>query len=112
MKKTINSYEFERAFVDMNRSEQFSYAGRNALFEYLEQLEEDTGEEIELDVIALCCEYAEFDSCLACVKEQGYNGIEIEDTLDAEEQEQTALEWLEGQTTVIRFDSGVIIQQF
>lgn len=60
MKKIINSYDFERAFVDMGRENNFSYAGRNALFEYLEELEEDTGEEIELDVVALCCEFTEY----------------------------------------------------
>ena len=29
------------------------------IFDYLDELSEDTGEPIELDVIALCCEYYE-----------------------------------------------------
>jgi len=37
----------------MNRKTNFSYEGLEILFEYLEELEESTGEEIELDVIAL-----------------------------------------------------------
>lgn len=59
MKTTVNRYAFERAFADAGRKDQFSYEGLKALFEYLEQYEEDTGEEIELDVIALCCDYYE-----------------------------------------------------
>ena len=44
----------------MDRSEQFTYAGLRALFDYLEQYQDDIGEAIELDVIALCCEYSEY----------------------------------------------------
>ena len=59
MKTTVNRYDFKRAFADAGRKDQFSYDGLTALFEYLEQLEQDTGEELELDVIALCCDYSE-----------------------------------------------------
>ena len=62
MKKTINFYDFERAFINMRRENQFTYKGKKALFEYLEEYEDSTGEEIELDIIALCCEFAEFES--------------------------------------------------
>jgi len=59
MKTTVSRYDFERAVVDADRRDNFSYEGLNALFDYLEDYEEQTGEEIELDVIALCCDYAE-----------------------------------------------------
>jgi predicted ArsR family transcriptional regulator len=59
MKTTVSRYDFERAFADADRKENFSYEGLNALFDYLEDYEEQTGEEIELDVIALCCDYSE-----------------------------------------------------
>jgi len=61
MKRTVNMYDFERAFKDFDR-DNFSYDGLKALFEYLEEYEDGTGEEVELDVIALCCEYMEYDS--------------------------------------------------
>jgi len=61
MKTTVSINAFHQAFYDMGRVNQFSAAGRSILFDYLEQLGEDIGEEIELDVIALCCEYAEED---------------------------------------------------
>jgi hypothetical protein len=62
MKTTVSLYDFERAFADYNRKENFSYEGLRLLFEYFEEYEENTGEEVELDVIALCCEYNEEDT--------------------------------------------------
>ena len=59
MYQSINESEFRSAFHSCGRGEQFSYEGLTILFEGLEQYEQDTGEEIELDVIALCCEYSE-----------------------------------------------------
>jgi hypothetical protein len=59
MKTTINRYQFERAFVDADRKENFSYEALGLLFDYFESYEEETGQEIELDVIAICCDYAE-----------------------------------------------------
>lgn len=59
MKATITLSSFVQAFRTMNRTENFSYDGLEALFDYFEDLEQDTGEEMELDVIAICCEYAE-----------------------------------------------------
>ena len=85
MKQTINLYQFERAFVDMNRKDQFTYDGKRALFEHLEEYEDCTGEEIELDVIALCCEYSEYDSALEYAKDYPFD---IDEDLDEDEQEE------------------------
>ena len=61
MKNTINFYAFEREFEQCGRGNQFTREGLRALFNYLEEYEQDCGEEIELDVIALCCEYVEYE---------------------------------------------------
>ena len=45
MKTSVNLWNFQVAFVNMNRENQFSYEGKTALFEYLENFEEETGEE-------------------------------------------------------------------
>lgn len=58
MKQTITEDEFIRAFDDYNRSENFTVAARRAMFEYFEEYEEDTGVEMDLDVIAICCEFS------------------------------------------------------
>ena len=59
MHQTINLHQFREAFHTMGRNDQFSYQGLEVLFDYLESYEDDTGEPVELDVIALCCDYCE-----------------------------------------------------
>jgi hypothetical protein len=61
MKTTVNFYQFEQAFNAV-RPNNFSYAGLKALFNYLEEYESDIGEELELDVIALCCDFTEYEN--------------------------------------------------
>ena len=89
MKQSVSMYDFERAFKRYER-ENFSYDGLKALFEYLEEYEEGTGEEVELDVIALCCEYAEYDS----LKEYNdYYGTEYDE-----------IDLIQDDTTLIKID--------
>ena len=61
MKTNVNLYDFREAFK-ATRPDNFSYDGLEVLFEYLESYEEDCGEELELDVISICCEYTEWDN--------------------------------------------------
>jgi hypothetical protein len=58
MKTTVNFSEFRDLFQQI-RPDNFSYDGLKHLFSWLEQYEEDTGEELELDVIAICCDFSE-----------------------------------------------------
>ena len=62
MKQTVFQSDFIDAFKRMGRKDNFSYNGLNALYEYLTDLEDDTGIENELDVIGLCCDWAEYES--------------------------------------------------
>ena len=55
MKQTLNVFDFRDAFQKMGRADQFSYEGLGILFEFFEEL----GEDMELDVIAICCKYEE-----------------------------------------------------
>tara|TARA_A100000172_G_scaffold1135_1_gene977 strand:+ start:433 stop:732 length:300 start_codon:yes stop_codon:yes gene_type:complete len=96
---TINEYDFIDAFRKMGREENFSRNGLIALYEELEMVENDIGQPIELDVIALCCEYAEYDSF-------------EEFQADYSEDYQTIGD-IESDTTVIMIDDdSFIIQQF
>ena len=91
-------YDFERAFKRFER-DNFSYDGLKALFEYLEEYEEDTGEEVELDVIALCCDYMEYDSLKEYNDDYGTKYSEIDTIQD--------------DTTLIKIDdNSFIIQQY
>lgn len=60
MKKTVSVYDFIDAFERADRTPgNFSHQGLHVLYDYLIELEEGTGEEMELDVVAICCSYAE-----------------------------------------------------
>ncbi len=60
MYQSINEYSFRDAFHNMGRENQFSYEGLGILFEGLEQYESDADQKMELDVIALCCDFSEY----------------------------------------------------
>lgn len=62
MHQDVNFCQFCDAFRNMGRDSQFSYEAKRALYDYLTDLEADIGEPIELDVIALCCEYQEIEA--------------------------------------------------
>jgi hypothetical protein len=59
MYQSVNFSNFVDAFRAHDRQDQFSYEAKRELFDYFTQLEEDQGQEIELDVIAICCEFSE-----------------------------------------------------
>jgi hypothetical protein len=104
MKQTVTSHQFVDSFSRCGRQAQFSVAARYALFDYLESYEEDCGVKLELDPIAICCEWAEYPSALAAAKEYGFkDGIDSKD--------ETPLQWLRNRTQVIEFDGGLVVQQ-
>lgn len=55
MHQQITKTMFQTAFHDCGRRNHFSYEGLSALYDWLEECNPD----MELDVIALCCEYSE-----------------------------------------------------
>ena len=62
MKTTITEHDFIEAFHNCDRFDHFGYDGLKALFEWLEELEVGTDTEMELDVIALCCDFTLYDN--------------------------------------------------
>ena len=108
MKQSVDENDFVEAF-NLIRPENFSRAGLRAMFEYLEEMEEGTGEEIELDVIALCCDFSEYPNALEIAEE---NDFEADDDDDADEREKKAIAYLNDRTTVITFEGGVIVGAF
>lgn len=105
MKQTVTEYQFVDSFRHAGRESQFTVPARRALFEYLEEYENSTGEEIELDPVGICCEWAEHSSALDAAKEYGLE-------LRGDDDESRALEWLREQTQVVEFDGGIVIQAF
>jgi len=76
----VNFSTFCDEFHNMGRGNQFSYDALEVLFDYYEQLEEDIGEPIEFDVIAICCEWTEYESEEYLLNDTGAGSIrEVED---------------------------------
>jgi hypothetical protein len=111
MYQTITKYDFTEAFKRMGRGDQFSYAGLQSLFDHLEELEEEDGIGMELDVIALCCDYEEWDTALDTAIEYGFNPGEYSDK-EEEDMLDDALEYLNDRTSVIHVGDGIIIQKW
>lgn len=60
MYQTINTVStFRDEFRACGRADNFSYEALGLLFDYFEAFEMDTGEEIELDVVSICCDFTE-----------------------------------------------------
>ena len=82
MKENINFNTFHDRFKNSdNYKNNFSYEGLKSLFEYLEDYEENTNIEIEFDMIAICCEFTEYDN----LKEYNTEYEEVESLEDIEE---------------------------
>ena len=96
--QSINSvYQFEAAFKEAGRSDQFSWEGLKSLFDYLDDLSEDTGEPIELDVIALCCDYTE-DSYSNIAKDYS---IKLTNAEDEDQAKQIVIDYLQDNTSYV-----------
>ena len=94
MYQTINTASnFRDEFRAYGRADQFSYQGLGILFAYFEQYEDDTGETVELDVIAICCEFSE-DSWENIADQYG---IEVDADMDDDYKKQQVIEHLEGE---------------
>lgn len=109
MKTTVSNCDFHDAFRAYDRLENFSYEGRNLLFEMLESIEDDSGEEIELDVIAICCDYSE-DSVDTIANNYS---IDLSDCDDDDDRKNAVLDYLNDNTMVVgETDAGIVYQAF
>ena len=100
MISNVSIYDFKNWFSSSNNyKDNFSWEGLEALFEYLEELEDSTGEKIEFDPIALCVEYTEYEN----FKDLQANYSDIK-----------SMEDLKNNTTVIKIEGSdrFIIQDF
>lgn len=108
VKTYINETQLYHDLKAMGR-DNFSYDGAKALVEYLDELSEDIGENIEYDPIAFCCDYAEYS-------EKEYESLASEYSQDFGQgddfEQDMFLTWLSDNTTVVEFNGGLIIQGF
>jgi hypothetical protein len=108
MKQSINFSQFVDAFHAYGRYDSFGYDALRLIFDYLEQYEQDCNEELELDVIAICCDYNVSHWTDVA---QDYR-IDLSDADgDADEEEQIVLEYLNDNTMVLGTCADSIVFQ-
>ena len=117
MKKTVNEYDFINEFENMNRQDNFSRAGLCTLFEMMEEYEESCDEELELDVIAICCQFSEYTieellNDYAIVKEYFESDWETLDDDEKKELTESALDsigayyrWIDDESLILDVES-------
>lgn len=109
MKQSVNFHDFIDAFKAYDRYDQFGYEALRIVFDYLENYEEETGQEIELDVVAICCDYsAENYTDIA----SNYS-IDLEG-LDDDEAKNAVNEYLQDNTSYLgeAYDGHLVYQVF
>jgi hypothetical protein len=101
MKQTVSVEDFMHAFHSYNRYDQFGYQALNLLFEYFEEFDPD----MELDVIAICCDYAH-SNVLTIANDYS---IDLSDYSESEDKAEAVLNWLNEHTIVIgETDTGFV----
>ena len=120
MKTTLSTYQIAEAlFADETAN--WTRPASLALAEWLEQMEEDTGEEMELDVVAIRCDFSEFKSLQKWLTEYyGLQlagaflaaGIDLDGGETEEELDDLIKSHIEDHGYLIEFSGGVIVSGF
>ena len=96
---------FADAFQRMGRGDQFTHSALEALFDFYDSL----GEDVELDPIAICCDWCEYSNAVEACAEYG-----IEYGIDEEDKDQTnqnAYEALCEHNLVLECGNGRLVVQ-
>jgi hypothetical protein len=107
MKHTLTKYDFIE-WMQQAPNNPFSYNGLEILFDYLTDIEEESGQEIEFDPVAFRCDFTE--SPIEDILSE--NGITIDEDLTEEEKIETALNLLKEKTIMLDItNKGTIVYQ-
>ena len=103
-----NASQFRDQFHRCGRGDQFSYEALGLIFDYLN----DSGSDVELDVIAICCEFAE-DTWEDVAKNYGIDLEGIDSYNDEAAAMEAVRDYLEKNTSVVgEVNGGFVYVQF
>jgi hypothetical protein len=124
MKTTLTTSQAAQILVD-DENANWTRAGAYALAEYLEDLEEDTGEQIEFCRVSLRCDFSEYanledwavDYFSDSKQASDAMGLELDMdgetwTGDEEEIQDAIRSHIQDHGTLIEFDGGIIVSSF
>lgn len=124
MKKTLSTCEAAEILMhDIHAA--WTRAGAFALVEYLEELEEDLGETMEFDAVAIRCDFSQYGSLedfavdyfsdsKQAADALGIELMEDREIWDASEDEvnEAIREYIMDNGQLIEFDGGIIVSAF
>ena len=104
-----------KLFQDENAN--WSYNGAYALANYLQELEDDLGESIEFDRVAIRCDFSQYESLQDWAHDYFSNakeemGFDETEEIDDDEFDEKIREYIQYNGQLIEFDGGVIVSSF
>ena len=121
---TLSTYQIAEALIQDDNAN-WTRSGALALAKYLEEIEEDTGEEMELDVVAIRCDFSEYSSLEDWADEYFSDSEQAADALgldldmdgetweaDEEEVREAIRQHIQDNGQFIEFDGGIIVSSF
>lgn len=115
MKMTLSTSQAASLLAAENNNG-FTYSGAFALADYLEELEADTGEEIEFCPVAIRCEYSEHLSLKDWARDYFIDwreDLSLPEGMAGDVEEDDAIrEYIQDHGTLIEFDGGIIVSSF
>lgn len=118
MKTTLTTYQAADILAN-DEDSSFTRAGAFALVEHLENIEDETGEEMQFDGVGIRCDWNEYAS-LSDFREEYFAddkqareaiGAEAGDE-DDEELDTLTAEYIRDNGELIEFDGGIIVSSF
>ena len=118
MFESLSRYDIAKRLVaDENGG--WSYDGALALADWLIDFEEQTGEETELDIVALRCDFSEWTGLYAWAKDyygedwkQDIDSLDESDWADEDIVDDAIREHIVARGTLIEFGAGIIVSSF
>ena len=110
--QTVYSGDLYNLACDMNRGKNFGYSGWQAIGDYLENRSDEIGEDVEIDIIAICCDYSMAESAdEAWEQVVKFGSIDDEEWEEMEEDEMLAVvsDYLQENTALIICEDDLII---
>ena len=109
--QTVNQHQIIDIAKAYNHLDNFGYHGWQKLFEYMENLSDEMGEDMELDIVAWCCEYEMCNSIEEFYDRSGmhFMGKTEWDELDEEEKLEAIEDYLNDNTSVVCCEDDCII---
>ena len=115
--ETINASDLYNMACSMGRGHNFGYSGWLAIGDHLENLSDDLGENIEVDIVAICCEYSMAESADGAYMQYDHlHGVDLPEEEAWEEMEEGEKlgiieEFLQNRSSVVVCKGDLIIWQ-